>query len=106
MKTTTKKAKRNFPMAVNTTQLIRCEYFNPQAQSVYLAGTFNDWHPSVTEMLAIGEGRWAKEVALVPGRYEYRLVVDGLWLEDPNCPVSTPNPYGESNSVLTVLSEA
>jgi 1,4-alpha-glucan branching enzyme len=105
MKTSAKKVKRNIPRPHKTARLVRFEYLNPLAQSVYLAGTFNDWHPSVTEMLAIGEGRWTKEVVLTPGRYEYRLVVDGLWLENPNCPVSTPNPYGERNSVLTVPPE-
>ena len=45
--------------------------------------TFNDWHPGVTEMMALGDGRWAKELALPPGTYEYRLVADGEWMSNP-----------------------
>lgn len=103
MKTTSKSLKAVNPLAANGVRHTRFEYLNPAARSVCLAGTFNDWHPAVTEMLNLGDGRWVKELALPPGRYEYRLVVDGLWLPDPNCPDTVTNPFNEPNSLLTVL---
>jgi 1,4-alpha-glucan branching enzyme len=98
-------ANREHPKSHNGTRIVRFEYINPSARSVYLAGSFNDWHPAVTEMLKIGEDKWAKDLALRPGAYEYRLVVDGQWTTDTACPASTINPYGDRNSVITVAAE-
>lgn len=78
------------------------EFASPTATSVFLAGTFNDWRPNVTPMIALGQGRWAKELVLPPGDYEYRLVVDGRWLPDPRAAEATPNPFGGVNSVRRV----
>ena len=104
MKTTpAKRTNRKITNPRSTAPLTRIEYVNPQATSVFIAGTFNDWHPKVTEMLNVGNGRWAKELTLAPGGYEYRLVVDGQWMADPACHDSVPNPFGGRNSVLTVL---
>jgi 1,4-alpha-glucan branching enzyme len=86
----------------NMTQHVRMEYLNTSAKSVFAAGTFNDWHPQVTEMLKLADGRWAKELTLTPGTYEYRLVVDGQWTADPGCRESVPNPCGGRNSVFTL----
>lgn len=73
---------------------------------VCVAGTFNDWHPTASEMVRMEDGRWLKELTLPPGRYEYRLVVDGVWIPDPACPTSAPNSYGGENSILTVSAAA
>jgi 1,4-alpha-glucan branching enzyme len=83
-------------------QKVKIEYRNEKALAVSIAGTFNDWHPTATPMIALGAGRWAKELALPPGRYEYRLVVDGEWITDPASPEQAPNPHGSCNSVLVV----
>ena len=72
------------------------------AQEVCIAGSFNDWHPSVTPMVRLDDGKWAKELALPPGRYEYRFVVDGQWVDDPAATELIPNPFGTPNAVLVV----
>ncbi len=72
------------------------------ASAVYLAGTFNQWHPTATPMQHVGEGRWEVELELPPGVYEYRFIVDGVWLHDPEAAQSVPNPFGGLNSVVTV----
>lgn len=72
------------------------------ASAVFLAGTFNQWDPTATPMQPAGEGRWTVELELAPGVYEYRFVVDGLWLHDPTAETNVPNPFGGLNSVLTV----
>lgn len=79
---------------------LQCQF--PQATAVFVAGSFNDWHPAATDMLSVGEGKWVKELTLPPGSYEYRLVVDGEWLTDPSCPERVANPFGTENSVLRV----
>ena len=82
--------------------LVRIEFTCPGAKTVCLAGTFNNWRPASTPMIALEEGHWAKELALSPGRYEYLLVVDEQWMADPLAQETAPNPFGGVNSVLTV----
>jgi 5'-AMP-activated protein kinase regulatory beta subunit len=53
-------------------------------------------------MLAMGEGRWVKELVLPPGRYEYLFVVDGRWQPDPGSAERVANPFGGENGVLVV----
>jgi len=36
------------------------------------------------------------------GHYEYRFIVDGQWMADPNAAQAVPNPFGSSNSVLNI----
>jgi 1,4-alpha-glucan branching enzyme len=83
---------------------VRLEFTRPVASTVFVAGTFNEWHPTVTPMIPIAEGRWLKKLRLPPGRYEYCLVVDGEWMPDPLATESVPNPFGGCNSVLHVAS--
>jgi 1,4-alpha-glucan branching enzyme len=81
---------------------IRIEFLHPTASAVAIAGTFNDWRPDAAQMISLGEGRWMKELALPPGVYEYRLVVDGMWMADPHASETAPNAFGGVNSVLKV----
>ncbi len=83
-------------------QTVRLEFSHPTAKSVSVAGTFNEWRPGATEMVSVGDRRWLKELVLPPGIYEYRLVVDGEWMPDPQGAETAPNPFGEVNSVLKV----
>ena len=83
---------------------VRLEFTRSTAGTVHVAGTFNEWHPTVTPMIPIAEGRWIKQLRLPPGRYEYCLVVDGEWMPDPLATESVPNPFGGCNSVLHVVS--
>ncbi len=83
-------------------QGVRLEISWPGAQEVSIAGSFNDWHPSVTPMIRLSDGKWAKELSLAPGRYEYRFVVDGEWVDDPAATELIPNPFGSANAVLEV----
>ena len=83
-------------------QTVRIEVAMPSAHEICLAGSFNDWDPARTRLRRTDDGTWATDLALAPGTYEYRLVVDGQWMPDPNSSRSAPNPYGELNSVLIV----
>ena len=75
----------------------------PRAQSVQIAGDFNNWQPQDTQMQKVGEsGVWQKELKIPAGRYRYRLVVDGQWQQDPYNDTTEMNPFGEYNSVFEV----
>jgi 1,4-alpha-glucan branching enzyme len=76
--------------------------FAPLAQSVQLAGTFNDWNPKATPLSRWSGGEWGTGVPLKPGKYEYKFIVDGVWQEDPLACDSVENPFGSRNSVKHV----
>jgi hypothetical protein len=74
----------------------------PNAKRVALCGDFNGWSPSATPMKRDKDGHWAKTVSLAPGRYQYKFVVDGQWMPDPQAHESVWNYHGTLNSVLEV----
>ena len=86
--------------------LVRFELTNLSARKVCVAGNFNNWRPEATEMIPTGGGKWAKELRLQPGTYEYRFVVDGEWTTDPMASGTVPNPFGDLNSLLAVPPDA
>ena len=71
--------------------------------SISVAGDFNHWSATTTP-LPFDERRGAHEalVEIPPGRYRYRLVIDGNWKADPFNEHKQVNEYGELNSVLVV----
>jgi cyclomaltodextrinase len=83
-------------------QRVHFEFNGPAAESVFIAGTFNDWKPDTAPMIALGQGRWAKDLALPPGDYEYCLVVDGQWMPDPLAEDYVPNPFGGVHALRRV----
>ena len=89
----------DIPMAVRLTFF---EFTEPKAKAVHLAGSFNGWQPELTSMTCLGGGFWTKELYLHPGRYEYRIVVDGEWIPDLHADNHAQNPFGGINSVLTI----
>lgn len=82
--------------------LVSFELVKPDAKRVCVAGTFNDWKPEAAPLAPAGNGRWAADLPVKPGRYEYLFVVDGQWLPDPNAKESVQNPFGGRNSVFGV----
>ena len=78
------------------------EFLNPEAKSVYVAGSFNGWKPDEMPLRAAGNGRWIGELKVNPGRHEYLFVVDGNWTPDPTARDFAPNPFGGKNSVVQV----
>ncbi len=76
----------------------------PQAKSVAVAGSFNNWKP--VTMRKNGDSCWRISLMLPPGRHEYRFVVDGRWIDDPRAAESVPNPFGGRNAILTIKEES
>jgi 1,4-alpha-glucan branching enzyme len=102
MKNQTKRNANGSTFGKNGSQRIHFEFASPTAESVAIAGTFNGWQPNATPMIALGQGRWAKDLALPSGDYEYCLVVDGQWKHDPLATETVPNPFGGVNSICRV----
>ena len=73
-----------------------------QAQSVFLAGSFNQWNPSSHPLKRDEDGVWKITLPLTPGRYEYRFMTDGKWENDPFCEGCFPNEFGTMNCVKIV----
>ncbi len=74
----------------------------PEARKVSLMGDFNLWNPEVNPMRKDKEGVWKTTVMLYPGRYEYRLWVDGEWYNDPGNTAKCPNCFGSENDIIEV----
>jgi len=73
------------------------------AGQVAVAGDFNGWNPSRTPLQRDENlGLLQAMVRMPPGRYRYRLVVDGDWVQDPHNPKTEANPYGDLNSIVEV----
>ena len=87
-------------------QCARFEFVSAESREVFVAGSFNDWSPTASRMVRLGDGLWVKELALPPGRREYRFVVGGEWVDDPNAREFVPNPHRGMNAVLIVPNEA
>lgn len=74
----------------------------PIARQVKVAGDFTDWDLNPLELIPDEDGIWEITVALPPGRYAYRFLVDGQWQDDPNCCDGELNPFGTWNAVIEV----
>lgn len=74
----------------------------PGAKSVVVTGSFCGWAPAGHALRHEGHGTWKATLALQPGRYEYRFIVDGEWRDDPDCSERVPNPFGTENCVVHV----
>jgi chromosome partitioning protein len=75
----------------------------PSAQNVYLTGEFTNWSREGIRMEKDEKtGFWKTVLHLEPGEYEYRFIVDGIWIKDPNNTDSVLNEFGQENSLLIV----
>ena len=72
------------------------------AQEVILMGDFNNWDPKKHLMKKDGNGVWNKAVILPPGSYEYKFLVDGQWIEDPQNDQTCLNCFGTYNNILNL----
>jgi len=83
-------------------QKVTFSYSAPEARAVMVAGDFTDWDKAPITLKKERSGIWKKSVSLAPGQYQYRLLVDGQWRDDPQCPNRQPNQFGGQNCVCIV----
>ena len=53
------------------------------ASKVYISGNFNNWSTQKDAMIPVDSG-WISNLRLLPGKYDYKFIVDGKWKEDPS----------------------
>ncbi|WP_299625314.1 glycogen-binding domain-containing protein [uncultured Tenacibaculum sp.] len=73
----------------------------PNAKKVIVAGSFNKWDEQLFQMKKTDNG-WELRLQLKPNIYEYRFIVDGNWIEDPENSKKVPNEFGEYNSLIDI----
>jgi chromosome partitioning protein len=75
----------------------------PQSKQVRVTGEFTNWSRDGLKMERDGDdGLWKVVVDIPPGEYEYRFIVDGVWIRDPNNKDYVRNEFGQENSLLIV----
>jgi 1,4-alpha-glucan branching enzyme len=74
----------------------------PEAKEVFVVGDFNNWDPKTHPMKRDLNGVWKKSVLLAPSQYEYKFLIDGNWIEDPQNDQICPNCFGTVNSVVNL----
>ena len=73
------------------------------AKNVELAGDFNDWTPEPLSLSEKKAGIWVTELALKPGRYRYKVLVDGeCWRDDPWNHRKEPDNMGGMHSIVEI----
>lgn len=92
-------------MAINhqAGKKIAFQYTADSAENVFLSGTFNNWDQKGNPLKKNSSGQWTTALKLVPGKYEYRFIVDGTWECDQQQVECVPNTFGSWNSVVTVI---
>ena len=75
----------------------------PTALTVKLAADFTGWDKNPLDLHLGENGFWQITVALPPGRYAYRFLVDGEWCDDPQCAQYEVNPFRTTNAVVEVV---
>jgi 1,4-alpha-glucan branching enzyme len=84
------------------TKIIDFKLVAPFAKSVMLAGTFNNWSDTSLKMNKDDKGVWRAKLKLKPGSYEYKFVIDGNWMTDPENMFTSVSSSGIVNSIVEV----
>jgi hypothetical protein len=76
----------------------------PEAHSVAVVGSFNDWVPGATPLSDDDhDGVWDARVILPAGQHQYMFVVDGeRWVADPMAGRYVDDGFGRQNAILLV----
>lgn len=78
----------------------------PDAKEVHVVGDFNGWKVDEKSRMVSNNGIWRKNLNLESGKYKYRFVVDGAWIDDFNNPKKEVNPFGETDSLIEIDSHS
>jgi 1,4-alpha-glucan branching enzyme len=74
-------------MGIGDTLVFRLKGYS-SAKTVVLSGSFNGWSTNELVMNKTADG-WELPYVLAGGNYEYKYIVDGKWMPDPDNPVTT-----------------
>jgi 1,4-alpha-glucan branching enzyme len=78
------------------------EFKADDANFVAILGDFNEWDEKKHVMKKGSDGIWRQTLQLYPGTYEYKFMVDGKWINDPQNDEECINCFGSRNNILHV----
>ncbi len=84
-------------LGIGDTLLFRLNGFD-DAGKVLLSGSFNGWSTNELRMTKVAGG-WELPYVLAAGNYEYKYIVDGKWMTDPD----NPHTVGSGDYVNSVI---
>ncbi len=87
---------------ITETKPTEFKLYAPGAKKVVISGSFNKWNTEKLLAKKDSKGSWSAKAALKPGRYEYKFIVDGNWVNDPRCTACVANAFGSHNCVVEV----
>jgi glycosidase len=71
-------------------------------KEVYLVGDFNGWNPKITPLKSTSANQWSTQMVLPEGNTAYKIVTDGVWMNNPQASDSISNGQGAFNSVIKI----
>jgi chromosome partitioning protein len=75
----------------------------PGHTPVQIAGSFNSWTPEPLRYTEFqGNPVWKMAIRLKPGTYQYKYLVDGRWIHDPQNKDTIDDFLGGVNSIVNV----
>jgi predicted esterase len=78
-------------------------YYAPGAGEVFLSGDFNGWKHGTLRLGKGSDNVWRIILKLTPNRsYDYKYIIDGNWITDPNNPDLNPDTAGGANSIVYI----
>jgi hypothetical protein len=74
------------------------------ADRIAVVGDFNQWCQESTPMHQEQDGTWRAIVDLpLGGRYQFRYLVNGIWMTDHHADGCAANRYGSDNSIVLAI---
>lgn len=71
-----------------------------KAKECALVGSFSQWN--LLPMIKQKNGTFALTIPVLGGYHEYKFILDGQWIDDPDTEFRVPNPFGGTNSFLRI----
>jgi chromosome partitioning protein len=83
-------------------QRVELVYTDFVGRDLKIAGEFNNWAPDEGVTTIVEDDAIRKIFYVEPGEYQYRLIIDGKWRNDPTNPDQILNSLGVHTSMLKV----
>ena len=71
-------------------------------KGVQVAGSWNQWRPRDLDLVA--EDTWMLSLSIPPGTFQYKYIIDGVWIHDPS-KKWLQDAEGNINNVIKVESK-
>jgi 1,4-alpha-glucan branching enzyme len=82
--------------------VVQLRVFSPDATSVHVSGDFNRWSAKSHSLTPAGDGWWNIDLDLSPGIYQYRFLVDGVWIPPTDAEITIDDGFGGKNAILEI----